>query len=143
MKFYLAHPFDARKWVRKWELEIEAAGNVELLNPFYDQPNRTDVERIDAGRAQRYEELIASDLVRKDLAYMLLADGLVGLVTGDLSYGTIMEIVYANIFDLPVYLAVTNGEEKHPWLRQHSDVIFTSSDAMKHFLTHYKAEEYE
>lgn len=38
-----------------------------------------------------------------------------------------MEMVYAKIvFGKPVYTIVTNGKEKHPWLRQHSDRVFAS-----------------
>lgn len=124
---YLAHPFDSRHKIREWELGFEKRTGIILRNPFYDQPDREDVERIDAGRDERYEKLVASDIVRKDLRYMLQCDSLLGIIDGAISYGTIMEIVYAHrCFAMPVYLIVTNGHHDHPWLKQHSDHIFTS-----------------
>lgn len=133
MKLYLAHPFDSRQLIREWELEFEARSGIELCNPFYDAPDRTDIEEIDAGRAERYEKLIPSDLVRRDLRYMLACDGLIAIIDGSVSYGTIMEIVYANMFRLPVGMVVTNGHVNHPWLREHSSFIFTSFDEFELF----------
>ena len=131
---YLAHPFDARHWVRKWELAFEKETGLTLNNPFYDQPNRADVEKIDAGRAERYAELIASDLVRKDLRFILASDGVLAIIDGSTSYGTLMEIVYAHLYGLPVYLIISNGHHDHPWLKYHSDKIFRSCEAAKrHF----------
>ena len=43
-----------------------------------------------------------------------------------ISYGTIMEIVYAKINNKPVYSLITNGHDNHPWLKYHSKKIFTT-----------------
>jgi len=133
-KFYLAHPFDSRTVIREWELRVEKQFDVELLNPFYDIEDRTDVEERDAGRAERYEKIIPSDLVERDIQYVLKSGGLVGIVDGSVSYGTIMEIVYANIFRKPVYLIVTNGQYKHPWLIHHASRIFLSFEEFENWL---------
>jgi hypothetical protein len=126
MKLYLAHPFDARNWVRSWELEVEKRLKIEFLNPFYGVPDRTDIEKIDAGRQERYAQIDPTELVNRDLQHMRKCVGLVGIVDGSLSYGTIMEIVYAKSYQLPVFLIVTNGHHEHPWLVYHSTKIFTS-----------------
>jgi len=129
MRLYLAHPFDARHRIREWELEFEARTGIELVNPFYDAPDRSDVETIDAGRAERYEKLNPHTLVRKDLLLIEQSDGTVAIIDGSVSYGTIMEIVYAyRVFMKKVYLVIMNGHENHPWLIYHSDKIFTSLD---------------
>jgi len=137
MKLYLAHPFDARKWVREWELQLEKKLGIELFNPFYDAPGRTDVEKIDGGRQERYEKIDPAELVIRDLKYTHSCDGLVGIIDGSLSYGTVMEIVYANIYRLPVYLIVTNGHHKHPWLVYHSTKVFISLENFESYMNLY------
>lgn len=133
MKGYLAHPFDTRHWLREWELKFEKATGIEIVNPFYDI-TRDDVEPIDAGRAERYEHLIASDLVNRDVDCIKACDFVVAFVTGDLSYGTIMEIVYAFINKIPVYIICTNGHEQHPWLQYHGKHVFTTIEFFEHFI---------
>lgn len=122
---YLAHPFDSRKYIREWELKVEKKFDVELVNPFYDV-TRDDVEKIDLGRAKRYEKLDPVKLVRKDLAQIEEAMGVVAIIDGSLSYGTIMEIVYACYYRKPVYIIVTNGHIKHPWIQYHASGLFES-----------------
>jgi nucleoside 2-deoxyribosyltransferase len=132
---YLAHPLDSRVKIREWELHMEATGMIDLFNPFYDATDRTDIEAIDAGRADRYEKLVPAELVARDLRNLRHCDALVGIINGAVSYGTIMEIVYANLYNMPVYLIVTNGHEGHPWLKHHSAHIFTSFQEFEDFLT--------
>lgn len=130
---YLAHPFDARKSIREWEQRFEERTGITLNNPFYDQ-DRDDVAQVDRGERKRYEHLLASDLVSADLQFILQSDGLLAVIDGSVSYGTIMEIVYAHrSFNLPVYLIVTNGHHNHPWLKQHADHIFRSFDEAERF----------
>jgi len=125
MKYYLAHPFDSRKAMRQWELETEVQYDIEIINPFYDI-GRCDVEPIDDGTKARYEGLNSTELVNRDLSAIWSCGGVIAYVNGDLSYGTIMEIVYAKQFGREVHLICTNGQENHPWLLHHSDFIYTS-----------------
>jgi len=111
--------------MRTWELHAEITYDVEIINPFYDI-TRKDILGIDEGREGRYEKLDPAEVVFRDLKAIKNSDGVIAYVNGDLSYGTIMEIVYAYGFKIPVYTACTNGHEKHPWLDFHSDQIFTS-----------------
>ena len=135
MKLYLAHPFDARHRIRKWELTVEDKYGVELVNPFYDAPDRTDVEEIDAGRAERYEKLDPDELVARDLRQIDQAVGTVAIIDGSVSYGTIMEIVYTSaVYYKPVYIVCTNGHHGHPWLVKHANRVFESFDDFESFL---------
>lgn len=134
MKLYLAHPFGSRKKIREWELKVEAETGVELINPFYDA-TRQDVEEIDSGRADRYEKLVPTTLVERDLKLINKSQGIVAIVDGALSYGTIMEIVYASrFFHKPVYMVVSNGHYKHPWLQYHATEMFESLKEMRKWL---------
>jgi len=133
-RWYLAHPFATRRRTREWELRIEATYGIELVNPFYDVDDRADVERIDAGRAERYAELIPAELVRRDLRHVLSANGTVAVVDGAISYGTIMEIVYSFMFGNPVYIICSNGHHQHPWLEYHATQIFASREDFESFL---------
>jgi len=137
VKLYLAHPFDTRKWVREWELQFEKKHEIELFNPFYDAPGRTDVEKIDGGCQERYEKIDPTELVTRDLKYIHSCDGLVAVVADCFMVGTFMEIVYANIYKLPVYLIVTNGHHKHPWLVYHSTKVFTSLENFESYMNLY------
>lgn len=131
--FYLAHPFDSRHEVREWEKLVEADSDITLINPFYDLEGE-DMAGHDAGRLERYEDILASDIVDRDVEAIYGADGVVAYISGALSYGTIMEIVYAYSHAVPVYLICTNGHEGHPWLKYHAKKIFLSLDDAHEFL---------
>ena len=125
MSIYLAHPFDARFEMRKWELATEVKYDIEIINPFYDI-TREDVDVIDSGIAGRYERLNPQELVNRDLEAIYSCDELLAIVNGCLSYGTLMEIVYARLCDKDISIVCTNGHEKHPWLQYHADEVYTS-----------------
>jgi len=120
---YLAHPFDSRKYIRKWEKGFEKRTGINLINPFYDGI-RTEAERIDSGRATRYEELDAQELIQRDITKILLSKGIISIVDGNLSYGTIQEMVYAHLNNKFVFSVITNEHYNHPWLKYHSSKIF-------------------
>lgn len=130
---YLAHPFDSRKSIRKWELKVEKKIDIDLINPFYDNPSRNDVLDIDAGRMERYE-VSPVLIVERDLKLIGESDGVIAIIDGSLSYGTIMEIVYATIYIKPVFIVVTNGHIKHPWLQYHATESFESLHELRRWL---------
>lgn len=156
---YLAHPFDSRFKMRKWELKLEKELEIEITNPFYDVP-RKDIAEIDLGRKGRYR-VIPKRLVERDIKAIKGSDGILAIVSDSrsvaqtiwerikvfffnkplFSIGTIMEIVYANVFEKPIYLIVLakhpkHYHEKHPWLRYHATQIFTSLEECEEFLRH-------
>lgn len=136
INLYLAHPFDERFNVRKWELEFEKNTRVNLVNPFYDVC-RDDVEKIDDCRNERYEKLNHNTIVNRDLEQILKADGTLAFVTGALSYGTIMEMFYTHQNNKPVYSIISNGHENHPWLKYCSTQIFKSKEDFEKWITKY------
>ncbi len=130
MSYYLSHPWDTRKMMRQWELRIEVDYDLEIINPFYDI-NRDDVLAIDNGIAGRYERLDPEVIVSRDLTAIAQSDGVIAYVDGSVSYGTIMEMVYAYQLNRAISLICTNGHEDHPWLVFHSDRIYTSLEAFE------------
>ena len=133
ISLYLAHPFDSRKRMREWEISIEKQSGINIINPFYDV-ERLDVSLIDSGKREKYEKLDHVDIVERDLKAISRSDGTIAMITGDVSYGTIQEMVYSHLLSKPVYSLITNGQENHPWLRYHSSQIFTELDNLEKFL---------
>lgn len=133
MRYYLSHPFDLRKEVREWELEFEKRVNIELFNPFYDRP-REEVVKIDEGRLDRYK-LYPKKIVLDDLREIKRCDDLITIIGGNgFICGTLQEMVYARLFGKRVYSLITNGHERHPWLRFHSTRIFTDRKDLENHL---------
>tara|TARA_Y100000310_G_C20684155_1_gene817907 strand:+ start:1919 stop:2794 length:876 start_codon:yes stop_codon:yes gene_type:complete len=130
-KFYLAHPFDARYRVRGWELEFEKKTGFDLLNPFYEGSDNVGIENVNTGRQERYEKIDADKLIERDIDHIKDCDGVIAIIDGSLSYGTIQEMVYAKINEKPVITVVLNGHENHPWLRHHSNIIVNDLDRVE------------
>lgn len=144
MKGYLAHPVLARDMVREWELEFEKATGIELINPFYEVERELD-EDLHASEAGDYTSVNPTKLVELDIKALQHCDFTVAFVTGQRSYGTIMEIVYACWASKPVYIICTNGHQTHPWLIYHATEVFTSTEAFTDYMLKHldKLEEYE
>lgn len=122
MKFYLAHPFDARKMVREMELRLEGVFGVDLLNPFYDT-GRGDVPAIDAGK-QLESKVNFKQVVEGDIADIRRCDALVAVLCHAHSIGTIMEIVYAKMAGKRVVVLDLANRGEHPWILYHADEIY-------------------
>ena len=135
-KYYLAHPFGSRKWVREIELELENRLGVKLINPFYDDDGENP-EPVDSEKINVYDwmkKLNPNKVIERDLDLITHCNGVIAFITDDRSYGTTMEIVYAHMMFKPVYLVVMNGYEEHPWLKYHSTEIFTDVSELEEFL---------
>lgn len=137
---YFAHNFLTRKQMRKWELKIEGKYNINLDNPFYDNPDRAEEMVIldsykDASRKQRdYLSTRSSrDIVEDDLEKIRKSDGIVTVIT-IASIGTPMEIFFASrILRIPVYI-VTRKYAKHPWIIEHATKIFETRKNFEQFI---------
>lgn len=121
--YYLAHPFQSRTWVRAWELEVEEKLKINLVNPFYDI-KRDDIKQINGGNRNPFSG-DPTKVVNRDLETLCKQDGLIAMITEDISYGTIQEQVYAHLYGKYIMSLIMNGYEKHYWLRYHSDEIYT------------------
>jgi len=123
---YLAHNFETRFGIRKWELKIEAIYKINLFNPFYDA-DRNDMTQLDEQGESRKESLVelrsfsdsaCQSLVERDLLAIQHSDGLLTVIKSA-SFGTAMEIIMcAYIYRKPVYIITSNKIiAAHPWLR--------------------------
>jgi hypothetical protein len=144
VSYYLAHPFDSRHRMREWELEMEKKYNIVMINPFFDQ-DRPDMELIEdngttltslSTRETRYglSEHAVNQLVQRDLDLIMDCDGIIAIVDGSLSYGTIQEMVYASLNGSQVLSVISNGHIGHPWLRYHSDYVFENLEKLEEYL---------
>lgn len=125
-KLYLAHPFDMRDEVRKWELGFEKRTGIELANPFYDIVKRADLN----GRKDRTVEE-AKELVMRDLKAIEGSDGLLAfLKQGAVSLGTPMEIQHAShALHRPVYIISSDyWMLHHPWIIAYATESFLDKE---------------
>ncbi len=122
---YLAHPLDSRHEVARWERAVEANHpGLSLINPFYDR-ERPEIQALDRGEKVEHDFY---KIVEDDLAMMRPCNGLLAIIDGTNSYGTIQEMVYARLFHMPTCAIITNGEHEHIWLRYHTMQIFQDYD---------------
>jgi len=150
MTLYLAHNFETRFGVRRWELKIEAAYKIKLFNPFYDT-DRKDIIQLDEQGETRRESLQGlrsftvnecKDLVERDLDAVQHADGLLTIIKSP-SIGTAMEIIMcAYIYRKPVFIITSNKTMAcHPWLRYMVAIsngkIFNGYLEFKNWLKHH------
>ena len=137
---YIAHNFLTRKKIREWELKIEKKYNINLDNPFYDNPDRAEEMLIldsfkECSRAQRaYLSTRSSyDIVENDLEKIRKSDGIIAILN-DVRIGSPMEVFYASrILRIPVYI-VTRKYNSHPWVIQHAAKIFTNRKELEAFI---------
>lgn len=139
-KYYLAHNFLTRKLRRKWELKIEAKYNIELDNPFYDNPHRElEMEVLDSmndGSPEQNQYLSGRSehsIVEDDLKKIRKSDGVVALAN-DVRVGTLMEIFYASyLLRLPVYV-LTRKYYNHPWIKMFATLRFRTIKQLEEFI---------
>ena len=142
LKFYLCHPRESRFKVRAWQPGFEKKTGIILFNPFFDKDNE-EAEKNNLGK-EKYKELTDhKKLVEQDI--QSIADpeieGVIAYIDTANSWGSPMEIVYAKkVLGKKVYSIITNGDHHHPWLKYHSNQIFTSSEELEKFLIE-KAKE--
>lgn len=133
LKGYLAHPVLARKSVFKWELNFEERTGIDLVNPFQGAGCETDHD-LQVSEDGDYSHATSDDIVSRCLSSILECDFLVAFVTGQRSYGTIMEICYALGMGKPVFIICENGHENHPWLVFHAAKIFTNTRDFRKYI---------
>jgi len=135
--YYLSHQFDSRHKMRDWQLYIQDRTGIVLINPFYDTFPE-EMKLVDVGQAQEKDLLTPAQIIENDLKHIQDAKkGLIAIIDGASSYGTIQEIVYAKtVFDKQVISIITNNKHDHPWLKYHSDQIFTSFEDFENWLIH-------
>jgi nucleoside 2-deoxyribosyltransferase len=123
-------------------LEVEKKFRVEIVNPFFDVDREDEAIIKEDGltltslssRDERYglTDEQCDKLVNRDIKLITECDGIIAIVDGSLSYGTIQEMVYAKTLGLKVYSVVSNGHAGHPWLRFHSTKVFRNLNELYH-----------
>ena len=139
-KYYLAHNFLTRKLRRKWELRIEAKYNIELDNPFYDNPHRLfemkvlDSMKDNSPEQNKYlSERNECSIVNDDLEKIRKSDGIIALAN-DVRVGTLMEVFYASyVLRLPVYI-LTRKYYNHPWIKKFATKRFRTIKELEEFI---------
>ncbi len=134
--FYLAHPFEARKIVRAWELLIERFFKINLINPIYDVHGAQTLE-IDNGLRTRYENVDFKKLVERELFEIQKKDtkGSFVIQPGNFfSIGAYHEMVYTHNLGKTVYSLIMNGHHEHPWVNYHSNKVFTKWHELNSFI---------
>jgi hypothetical protein len=148
MRLYFAHNFDNRHEFREWELGFEERTGIDLLNPFYDAPEKAEqMARLDAeGQTSRdrLDEIMALSLdecrniVYSDLSRLACCDGLFTVIE-KVSFGTTCEICNCKSIAKPVFV-VTEKYAAHPWLRVYADHIFPSVAHFEIAITEQRGE---
>lgn len=132
---YLAHPFNSRTKIKKFGDKLQKKlKRVRIVNPFYNEHTHEVFTKSDKSNADYYAKLNSKSIVESCLALISHSDYMVAVIDGALSYGTIQEIVYANLWKIPVFIVCTNGQSEHPWLQYHASEMFTSYKALEEFL---------
>jgi len=147
--FYFAHNFNDRKEFRKIELELEKELNIELFNPFYDDPSRqeemaeldlreaNDENRIKQLHAKNFknrfntDEVDANLIVRRDLTNLAKCDGLFTICKSP-SFGTAIEICNAVLMRKIIYF-IGEVYSEHPWIKIYVTKTFKNLDEFKQF----------
>ena len=134
-RFYLAHPIKDRHAIRDWELGIEKQFEIELLNPFYDATEISHIKEVDSGNKGVYDAgFNSAEIVEGDLEHIRNSDGVVAILTKNISVGTNMEIFFnAYVLKKPTHIIVEHPElAGHSWLRHLSNIssgkIYTSRE---------------
>jgi nucleoside 2-deoxyribosyltransferase len=113
---YLAHPVPMKEVGDALQIELEKAG-FEVYNPF----KRNVAEKP---RSYQVSDEEAKAIVEGDLALMNQVDGMVAMLVGDQSIGTLMEIFYmAHVLRRPVFTLVKEDwKATHPWIKYYTRV---------------------
>ncbi len=95
----------------------------------------------DTSGGDYYNKLDYKNIVEEDIKLIKECDGMIAIIDGALSYGTIQEIIYGYINKKKIYLIVTNNHENHPWLVYHSNKIFTNFKDCEEFIIKQQNEK--
>lgn len=148
---YLAHSFNDRIEFRKIELELEKELDIELYNPFYDNPERVEeMKNLDKNEIDDIKKLSEiqksifendSDyttqenselIVRRDLSHLAAQRGVL-IICKKPSFGTAIEMCNAKLMCKPIYFI---GEPfcDHPWIKVYSTKTFRNIEEFKQFV---------
>lgn len=139
LSFYIAHPFDSRYGIKDWINELEKNDKkILFINPFFPKRD-TEKYNVNSKSCDEYYKMLNNkEIVEGDLKLIAQCDGVICIIDGAKSYGTIQEMVYAFILRKKIFTICTNGNHNHPWLSYHSDKVFTSFKEFEEFIKNEK-----
>jgi len=119
---------------------MEAKYNINIDNPFYDNPNRAAemavTDKMKDGSREQCEFLATRDensIVDDDLEKIRKSDGIIAMANVT-RIGTPMEIFFAGrILKIPV-LVVTKNYANHPWIRKFATKTFPHRTALEKYI---------
>jgi len=134
--YYLAHPFNSREYIRKYQLGWQKEYGVNFVNPFFSSLTEEKFTKGDESNEEYYKKIKDLDIVEPDLNAIKneKCKGMVAIIDGQQSYGTIQEMVYGYLDNKPVYSIITCGQNYHPFLRYHSKRVFRYFSEFERFL---------
>jgi len=142
---YLAHPFNSRKEIRSWEKKIlKEYPEIKFINPFYNKKSIEKFNLNDVSGEEYYKKLgkdFFYQIVENDLDLIGSSDMVLAIVNRSLSYGTIMEMVYAHLHCKELFIICTNGHYNHPWFRYHATKIFKSFEEFEIWLKKHSSQK--
>jgi hypothetical protein len=140
-KYYLAHPYGARQWVREWELKIERDLGIEVINPFYDRQAEQiaaldRLKTVSTTSLQKYTDgLNEFEIVGDDLGQITKADGIIAILTDEVAIGTPMEIFFsAFVAKHPTFvICLYKPFQNHPWIKALATKRFNTVEEFEEF----------
>lgn len=134
--YYLAHPFDSRNEIRKWQTKLEKRfkNKIKIINPFFPMRKYEIFKESDISSNDYYNKLDFVNIVKDDIKLIKECDCIIIIINGKLSYGTIQEMIYGYLLGKEVILICTNKHDKHPWLQFHSYFTFTKFEEFEEWL---------
>lgn len=130
-RWYLAHPFDSREYVRKWQIRIQKLFGVFFINPFYCKYNNEIWNENDKSSREYYKGLRYKMIVEGDINAIGHSKGMVAIIDVNKSIGTKMEILHCYQMHKPIYIICTSGDELHPWLKYYATKIFKNFESFE------------
>jgi len=133
LTLYFAHNFYNRKEFRKLELQLEQELDIDLLNPFYDVPERKEeMKALDSGKVKRWCVSDPEYLVTRDLKNLASCDGLLTIVEKP-SFGTAIEICNAVLMRKKIFF-ISEKYIDHPFIKVYVENRFKTLEEFKNFI---------
>jgi len=139
LRIYLSHPSTMKEQVREWELDFNKrhGEEIEIINPLSDKYSSIPFHEEDS-QLER-EARVAKDsgkIVDHEKELMPNVHATVAVHNGDFTVGSPQEQYHSYVtLWKPTYSLVLNGRENSPWIKEHSDMIFTDWKELEQHLS--------
>lgn len=118
-RVYLAHSVFDRERGNKVQERLEKLG-FEIYNPLKEEEEHIVNLGWDVG-----DLIVSKRIVEIDLKGIRKSDLLLALIPDKKTFGTICEVMYAYIINVPIIIVCPRDMAKHPWIVAISKIVFT------------------